>query len=233
MFLPFDPIYLLIVGPTFLLALLAQLWVKSAFGRWSKRANSRGLTGAQAADAVLRSAGIRGVRIEPSQGFLSDHYDPSSTTLRLSPQNFSGRSIAAVAIAAHEAGHAIQHAHKYAPLELRSWAVPAASIGSGLAFPLFMIGLILRQPILAIAGIVLFSAVVAFQLITLPVEFDASRRAKKIVSDSGLITTAEEHKGVSAVLTAAAMTYVAATVQAIATLLYFILRSGLFGRNDE
>lgn len=231
--MPFDPLYLLIVGPFMLLALLTQFWVHSAFKKWSKQRASTGLSGAQVAAEVLRAADVSGVRIEETHGFLGDHYDPRTRTLRLSRDNFHGASVAAAAIAAHEAGHAIQHARLYGPLRLRALAVPAATIGGNLAVPLFLVGMIFNWPQLAMAGIVLFSAVVLFQLITLPVEFDASARAKSMLAELALVRTDEEARGVSAVLTAAAMTYVAATVQAIATLLYFLLRSGVLGGNRD
>ncbi|MGE3163836.1 MAG: zinc metallopeptidase [Planctomycetota bacterium] len=229
----FDPKYFLYVGPALLVAFAAQLWVKSAVATWSRRPNQRGLTGYETAEAVLRAAGVQGVRIEPSHGFLSDHYDPRSSTLRLSPDVYRGRSVAALAIAAHEAGHAIQHAAKYAPLELRSIAVPTASIGSWISIPLLIAGMILNSPALAFLGILAFSAIVLFQLITLPVEFDASRRAKRVLIDSGLAVSSEDQRGVSAVLTAAAMTYVAAAVQSLATLLYYLARFGMIGGSSN
>ena len=163
-------------------------------------------------------------------GQLSDHYDPRERVLRLSADNYNGRSVAAAAIAAHEAGHAIQHATRYPMLALRSAYVPAASLGSWFAFPMLFAGMIFRYPPLIYIGIALFSAVVLFQLITLPVEFDASARAKRVLADSGIISDEEEMGGVRSVLGAAALTYVAATIQAVLTLLYYLWRSGLLGR---
>lgn len=225
----FDPLFLIMVGPAFLLALGAQILVKSTVAKWSARGTGSGMTGEQAAHAVLRHAGVSGVSVELTQGFLSDHYDPRTRSLRLSQQNFSGRSVAAVAIAAHEAGHAIQHARKYAPLQLRSMAVPVAQFGSMAFFPLFLAGLFLKAPPLLLLGVALFAGVVLLQLITLPVEFDASRRAKMVLAEGGLVRDAEEQRGVAAVLNAAALTYVAAAIQAILTLLYYAYRAGLIG----
>ncbi len=225
----FDPLYFLFVGPAFLLALLAQWRVKSAFARWSQVPSASGLSGREVARRVLEHAGVTGVQIEPSHGFLSDHYDPTKRTLRLSPANYDGTSIAAAAIAAHEAGHAIQHARAYAPLKLRSAAVPAATVGSSVSMVLLMAGMFLRSPHLILVGVVAFSAVVFFQLITLPVEFDASRRAKLVLVDSGIVYLEEDERGVAKVLNAAAMTYVAAAIQSVLTLLYFLYRSGLIG----
>lgn len=225
----FDPLYLMLIGPTTLLALWAQFKVKSAYNKWSQVGASSRLTGAQAADRMLQHAGVRDVKIEPVQGFLSDHYDPRSKTLRLSPGNYESRSVAAVGIACHEAGHAIQHATKYAPLGMRTAIVPLASLGSWLAFPMIMLGVFLNFMQLAQLGVLLFAGLVVFQLITLPVEFDASNRAKQQLQTLGIIGSREEGKGVAAVLDAAALTYVAATVAAIAQLLYFALRAGLLG----
>ncbi len=229
MFGMFDPLYLMLIGPTMLLAMWAQFKVKSAYSKWSQVAASSRLTGAQAADRMLQGAGVRDVKIEPVQGFLSDHYDPRTKTLRLSPGNFENRSIAAVGIACHEAGHALQHATGYAPLNFRSAIVPMASIGSWLAWPLIMMGIILQMTQLAQLGVLLFAGMVVFQFVTLPVEFDASNRAKQQLQTLGIIQSREEGKGVAAVLDAAALTYVAATVTAVAQLLYFAIRAGLLG----
>jgi Zn-dependent membrane protease YugP len=228
----FDPLYLIIVGPTMLLAIWAQMKVKGAFGKWSQVGASSRMTGAQAAERMLQHAGVQGVTVEPVQGYLSDHYDPRSRKLRLSPGVYQSNSVAAMGIACHEAGHALQHANGYAPLALRNAIVPVASIGSWLAWPMIMLGLLLQMQNLALLGVVAFSALVVFQLITLPVEFDASNRAKRQLMSLGIIQSQGESKGVAAVLDAAAMTYVAATVTAVAQLLYFALRLGLFGRRD-
>jgi Zn-dependent membrane protease YugP len=203
--------------------------VKSAFGKWSQVPASSRMTGAQAAQRMLQSAGLGNVGIEPAHGFLSDHYDPRVRKLRLSANVYEGRSVAAMGIACHEAGHALQHAKGYAPLQFRTAIVPVASIGSWLAWPLIMIGLMLQSSNLAVAGIVLFAGVVLFQMVTLPVEFDASNRAKEQLRSLGIIQSNQEAGGVAAVLNAAALTYVAATVAAIAQLLYFAMRAGLLG----
>lgn len=229
-FIYFDPMYFLFVGPAFLLALWAQARVKSSFGKWSAVPLRSGWTGAQVAARVCQLGGAEGVQIEMIPGQLSDHYDPRERVLRLSAENYNGRSVAAAAIAAHEAGHAIQHATRYPMLVLRSAYVPAASLGSWFAFPLLFAGMIFRYPPLIFIGIALFGAVVLFQFITLPVEFDASARAKRVLADSGIISDEEEMDGVRSVLGAAALTYVAATIQAVLTLLYYLWRSGLLGR---
>jgi hypothetical protein len=229
-FFYFDPMYFVVVGPAFLLAIWAQMRVKSSFRRWSQVPLRAGWTGAQVAARVCELGGAEGVEIEMTPGKLSDHYDPRERVLRLSADNYNGRSVAAAAIAAHEAGHAIQHATRYPMLSLRSAYVPAASLGSWLAFPMLFAGMIFKFPQLILIGIALFSAVVLFQIITLPVEFDASARAKRVLADSGIISDEEEMRGVRSVLGAAAMTYVAATIQAVLTLLYYLWRSGLLGR---
>jgi Zn-dependent membrane protease YugP len=213
-----------------------QLWVRSAYAKYSKIGNAAGVTGAEAAKIILRSAGIDGVRIEPVQGWLSDHYSPKEKVLRLSPENYSGTSIAAVGIAAHESGHAIQDAQRYAPLVIRNIAVPAASIGSTFGWIAVVIGASMSAAgqisIIAWLGLLLLGAVVFFQLINLPVEFDASRRALQVLPATGILT-AEENEGARSVLTAAAMTYVAATVAAIAELLYWAWRLGLLGGSNN
>lgn len=224
----FDPMYLVFVGPAILLAIWAQIRVKSAFAKYSKVRTMAGLTGAQAAQRVLESAGIYDVQVEQVSGFLSDHYDPRTKTLRLSPDVYSSPSVAAVGIAAHEAGHAMQHTHAYAPLALRSFMVPVATIGSNMAFPIIFIGFLLGAAgpgmVLIKIGIALFAAMVLFQLITLPVEFNASSRAKAVLAQTGIVSSREEIEGVRDVLGAAAWTYVAAALSAVLTLLYLILR---------
>jgi Zn-dependent membrane protease YugP len=225
----FDPTYLIIVAPAMLLALWAQFKVKSAFARWSEVRNLRGITGREAASIVLREAGVQNVRVEETQGTLSDHYDPRDRVLRLSPEVYEGASVASIGVAAHEAGHAIQHASGYAALRARNAIVPLASIGSWLAWPMIFFGLIMHMMQLALAGFVAFLLLVLFQVLTLPVEFDASRRAKAQLQTVGLLSGPEEAEGVKKVLDAAALTYVAATITALAQLLYFALRLGLFG----
>ncbi len=224
----FDPLYLLIVGPAFLLSIIAQIWVKRAFAKYSEVRVSSGLSGAEAASRILNGQGLN-VRVERVDGFLSDHYDPRAKVLRLSSGVYEGRSLASVGVAAHEAGHALQDAKGYVPLQFRSAMVPATSIGSQLAFPLLIIGLIFHSLGLVYAGIILFSAVVLFQLVTLPVEIDASRRALAWIRDQGIVATGDEAAGARSVLTAAAMTYIAAAATAILTLLYFLMRAGLLG----
>ncbi|MFB3908609.1 MAG: zinc metallopeptidase [Candidatus Eisenbacteria bacterium] len=224
----FDPMYLLIVGPAFLLSIIAQIWVKSAFSRFSKVGLRTGMSGAEAASRILQRAGVN-VRVERVGGFLSDHYDPRTRVLRLSPDVYEGRSLASVGVAAHEAGHALQHATGYALLQFRTAIVPVTQIGSQLAFPLLFIGLIFQSLGLVYAGILLFSFAVLFQIVTLPVEIDASRRALQLVRSEGIVVSDEESSGARKVLTAAAMTYIAAAASAILTLIYFLLRAGLLG----
>jgi Zn-dependent membrane protease YugP len=228
----FDPLYLLFIGPTMLLAMWAQMKVKSSYAKWSQVAASSHLTGAQAAARMLQSAGINDVQIEPVQGFLSDHYDPRGKKLRLSPGVYQGQSVAAMGIACHEAGHALQHAKGYQALALRNAIVPVASIGSWLAWPMIIGGMILHIQGLALLGVIAFSALVLFQIITLPVEFDASNRAKRQIQTLGIVQSQTEAGGVASVLNAAALTYVAATIAAVAQLLYFAVRLGLFGRRN-
>jgi len=228
-----DPLYWLLIGPTIVLALWAQMKVKSTFSKFSQCTTARKLSGAEAAEAVLHYANIHDVRIEEVGGFMSDHYDPRTKTLRLSPDVYQGRSVSAAGVAAHEAGHAIQHAAGYAPLQLRSAMVPLASIGSWLAWPMIMLGMLLQSMHLMQLGVVAFAGLVVFQFITLPVEFNASARAKEVLVRAGVLSGPEETAGVSKVLNAAAMTYVAATITAVMQLLYFALRAGLFGRRDD
>lgn len=221
----FDPLFLLFALPGLLLGLWAQARVRSTFGKYSKVQTARNVTGAQVARSLLDEHGLHDVVIEETQGFLSDHYDPRSRVLRLSPDVYRTPSVAAAGVAAHEMGHALQHAAGYAPLQLRSAIVPAAQFGSTLAPWIFIAGFLLRStPLgwLAWAGVILFAVAVVFTLVTLPVEFDASKRAKTLLSSSGILI-GEEIKGVDKVLDAAALTYVAAAVSAIGQLLYYVL----------
>ena len=220
--------YFLWLAPALLLGLWAQMRVKSAFAVAERERAP--LSGAAAARAILDSAGLRGVAIEPVQGFLSDHYDPRDKVLRLSPQVYSESSMAAVGVAAHEAGHALQDAKQYAPLALRSLAVPAASFGGGVSTLLLLLGFMMSSMALVWLGIIAFSGVVAFQVINLPVEFDASRRAKQQLDALGIVPAAEQQY-VHKVLDGAAWTYVAGTLQAILTLLFYVMRFGGSGRN--
>lgn len=231
MFYFFDPVYLLFMVPALLIGLWAQLRVKSTVAKYLRVRTRGGMTGAAVAQAILRSEGIRDVRIEATHGFLSDHYDSRHKVLRLSPDNFSGGSVTAVGVAAHEVGHAIQHARAYKPLMFRQAVAPAAAIGSNMAWIFLILGFIIQSAGLVYFGIAAFSLAVLFALITLPVEFDASARARRVLADMGLVTSTEG-QGVAKVLNAAAMTYVAAAVAAIAQLLYFLLRAGLLGGRD-
>lgn len=224
----FDPLYLIISLPAVALAAWAQMRVHSAYAEAGQIRSRSGLTGAQAADHLMRAEGVNRVGIEPVQGFLSDHYDPSHKVLRLSPGVYQSDSLAALGIAAHEAGHALQDAHRYAPLVVRNLIVPVASFGSSAAWLILMAGFLMGSGKLVLAGIALFSTVVVFQLINLPVEFDASRRARRNLLANGLIS-ADEDRVVGKVLNAAALTYVAATLSSVLTLLYFLFRAGFLG----
>src|SRR5215469_3134241 len=187
MLLGFDPMYFLFLAPGILLALWAQLRVQSAYAKASRIPARSGLSGAEAADAVLHDARVPGVQIEPVQGFLSDHYVPGQHVLRLSPDVYAGRSLAALGIAAHESGHAIQDARRYPLLSARNALVPLAGVGSNLSWIVLVVGFLLHSMMLITLGIVVFSAVVLFQLVNLPVEFDASRRARVALVEGGLV----------------------------------------------
>ena len=224
----FDPLYLVFAVPGLILSLLAQGYVKSTFGRYAQVGVRSGMSGAQAAAALARARGVA-VGIEPAQGFLGDHYDPSSNTLRLSPDVYQGRSVAALGVAAHELGHALQKADNYYPMYLRSGLVPLAQLGSSMSLWVLFAGLWMHSELLQNAGLLLFSGAVLFSLVTLPVEFDASARAMRLLREGGLVTEAEA-AGVRKVLTAAAMTYVAAAITSMLTLLYYVT---LAGRDDR
>jgi Zn-dependent membrane protease YugP len=206
------------------LGLWAQRKVKRTFAKYSQVPVRSGLTGAQAAAAVIRSSGLQGVEIREVQGRLTDHYDPRSRTLNLSPDVGRASSVAALGVAAHEAGHAVQDARNYLPMRVRQTFVPVASIGSSFAIPIIFIGLLLGATGLTNVGLALFTAIVLFQLVTLPVEFDASRRALVALND-GRLLQADELDGAKSVLSAAALTYVAALVASVAQLIYFFLAS--------
>ena len=227
----FDPTMLILI-PGILLAMYAQYKVSSAFEHFSRVASSRGLTGAQVAREILRRQGLDHVEVKMTEGHLSDHYDPRTKVVRLSPQVYRGTSLAALGVAAHETGHAIQHDVGYLPLNIRHSLLPVASFGSNLALPLFILGLILASPTLVKFGVYLFSAVVLFQLVTLPVEFNASSRALAVLEGHGFISRGEV-PGTKAVLDAAALTYVAAALVAVLNLVRLIMLSGLFGRREE
>lgn len=218
-------LYILFSLPALLLGLWAQARVRSAFARYSKVRTANGLTGADIARRVLNSNGLHDVQVEQVRGMLSDHYDPRHRVLRLSQGVYGSNSVAAAGVAAHEAGHALQHQAGYAPLALRSAIVPAVQIGSWLGPIIFMLGLFLAyaggSTTVAWVGFILFGATAVFALVTLPVEFNASNRAKEVLLNNGLIY-ATEIQGVNAVLSAAALTYVAGAVQAISTMLYYL-----------
>jgi Zn-dependent membrane protease YugP len=223
MFFGIDPMYFVFLAPALLLGLWAQARVRSTFAKAEQVPAP--MTGAAAARYVLDSAGLQNVAIEQVPGHLSDHYDPRQKVLRLSPPVYQSRSMAAVGIAAHEAGHALQDAKRYAPLVVRNAVVPVASFGGGISMTLLMIGMFMQAAALIQLGIVAYSAVVFFQLVNLPVEFDASNRAKAQLDSLGIVPTRQQQY-VREVLNAAAWTYVAGTLQAVLTLLYFILRFG-------
>ncbi|MDA0990525.1 MAG: zinc metallopeptidase [Verrucomicrobia bacterium] len=220
----FDFRFLMFMVPAMLLAGLATIYTKSTFTKYANRRASSGLTGAQAAARMLQMQGINNVRIEPVQGFLSDHYDPLKRVLRLSPDVYASTSLSAIGVACHEAGHALQHARRYVPLSLRSALVPAAGIGSQAAYFLAMIGLFMNTPVLYELAAMVFTAVVAFSLITLPVEWDASARAKRLMVSSGIVSPQEQVMAGS-VLNAAFLTYVASALTAVLTLIYYLIRA--------
>jgi Zn-dependent membrane protease YugP len=228
----FDPVYLVFMIPALLLSLWASFKTKNAFKEYSKVPTANGQTGADAAARLLATAGLHDVKILRAQGMLTDHYNPVNRTLNLSEGVYDSRSVAAVGVAAHEAGHAIQHAEHYKPLALRSMLVPTAKIGSSLGYMVMLFGLILTSANMVLVGAVLFSAVLLFQIVTLPVEFDASRRAKVMLVEHGIIA-GPERQGVDRVLNAAALTYVAAAVSTLLTLLYFLMRAGLLGGRSD
>jgi hypothetical protein len=231
----FDPLYLVLLAPALVLSLWASFRTKSAFNKYSRVRVATGLTGAQAAKRMLDAAGIRDVQIVAHQGMLSDHYNPVTKTLALSEQVYGVPSVAAVGVACHEAGHAIQHATAYKPLWLRSMLVPTANIGSTVGYLVMSLGLLLMYMSggrsgagVIVFGALLFSAVLLFQVVTLPVEFDASSRAKKLAVANGIVLP-QEREGMDRVLNAAALTYVAAAISTLMTLLYFLIRAGLLG----
>lgn len=217
----YDPYFLLLI-PAFILAIYAQSRVRSMYAKYSLVPARSGYSGAQAARIILDSQGLRDVPVEEVSGTLTDHYDPLRKILRLSSGVYRGRSVASVGIAAHEAGHAVQHARVYLPLMIRSGIFPVASFGTWLAFPLFFIGFLFRTPVMMDIGILIFTGVVLFQLVTLPVEFNASRRAMKLLGSTGVVT-ADEALHTRKVLSAAALTYLAATAIAVLHLLRLIL----------
>ena len=221
--------YLILVVPAMLLALFAQMKVKSTFAKYNKVYNRRSFTGADAARAILDANGLNYIRIERIAGNLTDHYDPSANVIRLSDSVYGVNSVAAVGVAAHEAGHAVQHAVGYFPIKIRTAIVGITNIGSQLSMPLIIAGVIFSFEPLVTIGLILFSLIAVFQLITLPVEFNASSRALKILDSTNMLDD-EELSGAKSVLTAAALTYVAALIVAVANLLRLIL---IFGRRND
>jgi Zn-dependent membrane protease YugP len=224
----FDPTYMLFMIPAFILMLITQGYVSSAYRKWSQVRAATGLTGAQAAERLISAGGLN-VAVDGVRGKLTDNYDPRQKTLHLSEGVYNSPSVAAVAIAAHELGHAMQDKDGYFPLRLRAAMVPAVSIGSYLGWILIFIGLILRLTNLAWLGVLVFSGGAVFALATLPVEINASARAKALLTNTGLIVGQDERRGVNNVLNAAALTYVAGLVTAIMQLLYFVSLVGGFG----
>lgn len=225
----FDPTYLLVlIGAV--LSIIASARVNSTFNKYAKVRSMSGMTGAQTAEAILRSRGIYDVRVEHIRGNLTDHYDPSKKVVRLSDNVYSATSVAAIGVAAHECGHVMQHHEGYAPLKIRAALVPAANIGSKLGIPVIILGLILgSNPVLINIGIWVFSLAVLFQIVTLPVEFDASKRALVCIEQYGIVTS-DERKKSARVLKAAAYTYVAAAAASILQLLRLVM---LFGRRND
>ena len=238
-----DPLYYILSLPALILSMVFSARVKSVFGKYAKVRAESGMTGAEAAATMLARSGVTDVEIRTVSGFLSDHYSPANKTLNLSPDVYKGRSLASLGVACHEAGHALQHAAGYRWLGLRTALVPVANLGSKFAYLVFFAGLLLSAGAtgpdgapaegglgmaLVKAGIVLFCGAVAFSLVTLPVEWNASARAKRQLVKLGMLSPSEE-KGAAAVLNTAFMTYVAAAVSSLSTLLYFLLRSGLLG----
>jgi uncharacterized protein len=231
----FDPMWFLVMLPPFIFMIYAQVKVNSAFKKYSKMANSQNITGAEAAERLLRANDLSNVRVEGVKSKLGDHYDPGKKVLRLSPAVANTPSVAALGIVAHEVGHAVQDKTGYAFLRFRTSLVPAASLGSTLGYIFVILGLLLVMfgtkfgMTVVWAGVFLFSMAVIFSLITLPVEFNASNRARQMLRSTGMVST-EEYNGASAVLSAAALTYVAATLQAVAQLFYFVMIALGMGR---
>jgi len=231
----FDPMWFLVMLPPFIFMIYAQVKVNSAFNKYSKMANSQHVTGAEAAERLLRANDLSNVRVEGVKSKLGDHYDPGKKVLRLSPAVANTPSVAALGIVAHEVGHAVQDKTGYAFLRFRTSLVPAASLGSTLGYIFVILGLLLVMfgtkfgMTVVWVGVFLFSLAVIFSLITLPVEFNASNRARQMLRSTGMVST-EEYNGASAVLSAAALTYVAATLQAVAQLFYFVMIALGMGR---
>lgn len=229
----FDPLYFLFVGPGMILAVIASIKVRMTFSKYSQVASELGATGAMAARRLLDQQGLHNVAVEPIDGMLSDHYDPTTRTLRLSPDVYGSNSLAAIGVACHEAGHALQHATGYAWLGMRTALVPATQFGSFGSYIFFILGMLLQSPRLVLLGIILFSIVVAFSIVTLPVEWDASTRARRLMVSAGIVSYREQEDA-GRVLNAAFLTYVASAVTSLLTLLYYLYRAGLLGgRRDD
>jgi hypothetical protein len=228
----FDPMYLVFALPALLLAFYAQFKVQSAYRKYLQVRNQRGLTGLEAARHLLSANGLGHISVEGTRGHLSDHYDPRSKTLRLSPQVARSESVGALGIVAHEVGHATQDARGYTPLRVRSGLVPVVNFGSWLGPILFLIGLLMGNTRLAWVGVLFFAGAAVFALVTLPVELNASRRAMQMLTTNGLVVGSSEAKGAKKVLDAAALTYVAALAQALSTLLYYVFLLTGFSRDE-
>jgi hypothetical protein len=228
----FDPMYLVFAFPGLILALFASFMTKRTFSKFSGLRSGYGFSGAEAARRMLSHAGIQNVSIEETGGFLSDHYDPLSRTLRLSPSVYGSTSLSAIGVACHEAGHALQHAAGFAPMHLRTALVPATNISSWLSYIAITLGFILSSQQFILLGAVIFSAAVLFSIVTLPVEWDASRRAKALMVETGVVSSSEA-AGAGQVLNAAFLTYVAAAVSSLLTLAYYLMRAGVFGGRDD
>ena len=228
----FDPLYFIILAPGLALSLYATFRTKSTFSKYSKVGSRSGLTGAEAAELMLRRQGVQGVRIERSGGWLSDHYDPGKKALRLSEDVYSSQSLSAIGVACHEAGHAIQDAHGYGMLSLRTALVPATNFSSTFAYIVMIGGFFLQMAGLILIGVCLFSVGVVFSLITLPVEWDASKRAKVAMDAAGMLSP-EENRHASKVLNAAFLTYLAAALTSLLTLVYYLIRIGILVGGDD
>ena len=222
--------YIIYMLPAFILTMVAQIYVKSAYSKWSQVRNYHNLTGIEAAQQLTARVGLSDIQLKRTQGNLTDHYDPRDNTLALSQGVADQPTVAALAITAHELGHAMQDRDNNGPMKLRSAIVPMVNIGSNLGWILLMIGLVLRLANLAWMGVILFSAGALFSLITVPVELNASKRARQMLTSTGLVVNAEEEKGVSAVLNAAALTYVAGLATSLLQVLYFGSMVGGLGR---
>ncbi len=227
----FDPMYLIFMIPAFILMAITSWYVRAAYSKWSRVPARSRMTGYDATRRLISNSGLFGVQIQGTPGELTDHYDPRNKTLFLSNGVANGASVASLAIAAHELGHAQQDAEEYFPLKFRAALVPLVNVGSNLGWILIMIGLFLQLTQIAWLGVLVFSGGAVFALATLPVEFDASARAKRLLADSGIIQTEEEKRGVNSVLNAAALTYVAGLVTAILQLLYYV--SLISGRSRD